>query len=538
MQKIKLVLITACLILAGCSPVALAAEQPELAAAPTEVVVVAPTSVPTLWINPAVPVELAQAAQEAGIPLAGTPEAASVSLSISTADGTATSVWVYGLVAAFPTVRDGYSLDELKSIWAGEAGSGLVMTESTAEAMKSIFGGEAATGVIRLTAADRITDALWENRNLIGILPFEEINPKLKVLTVEGQSVLQKDFDLIQYPLKVGFYLQGSSVELPKTNRDPQKLTTVVMTGVTALVRATAYKMELIDVTYPARDIRHWLLDADIAHISNEIPFAEGCPFPNPNQRRLIFCSDPKYIALLEYVGADVIELTGNHFEDWGPDATRLTVQMYNDRNLPYFGGGIDLADSQKPALIEKNGMKFAFIGCNPSGPDFAWAREDGWPGAAPCGDLQWMIAEISRLKSEGYLVIATFQHFEYYTPEPRPQQLEDFRAVAAAGATIVSGSQAHYSQTMEFYGDSFVHYGLGNLFFDQMGYDNPSSGIRTTNTRREFLDRHVFYDGRYIGTELLTAMLEDYARPRPMTTEEREAFLLEYFIASGWIAK
>lgn len=179
--------------------------------------------------------------------------------------------------------------------------------------------------------------------------------------------------------------------------------------------------------------------------------------------------------------------------------------------------------------------MKFAFIGCNPVGPEFAWARDDGWPGAAPCGDYQWMVDEIVRLKAEGYIVIATFQYFEYYSADPRPWQQVDFRRMADAGAVVVSGSQAHYPQAMEFFGDTFIHYGLGNLFFDQMGYDNPSSGLRTIKTRYEFLDRHVFYDGKLISTELLTAMLEDFAKPRPMTPEERESFLDEYFKASGW---
>ena len=29
--------------------------------------------------------------------------------------------------------------------------------------------------------------------------------------------------------------------------------------------------------------------------------------------------------------------------------------------------------------------------------------------------------------------------------------------------------------------------------------------------------------------------MLEDYSRPRPMTDDERAAFLTEYFSLSGW---
>ena len=81
----------------------------------------------------------------------------------------------------------------------------------------------------------------------------------------------------------------------------------------------------------------------------------------------------------------------------------------------------------------------------------------------------------------------------------------------------------------MEFHDDSFIHYGLGNLFFDQMTYILPNGEV-IDETRREFYDRHVFYDGRYLGTELLTGMLEDYSRPRPMTEAERATFLSDYF--------
>jgi hypothetical protein len=483
------------------------------------------------------------------MPLSDSTESATMRLASASVNGSSASVWVYALVVAFSTVRDGVSLEELKAAWSGN-GQELVMAESTYGALKVMLGSEAGSGVVTTVPAAGLTDALWGNRSAWGIVSFEELNPKLKVLEIDGQSPIRKAFDVEKYLLKTVFSLtcEGACPQatLPESNRDLQKMATVVMTGVTAMVRATAAKMEINGVNYPAEGIRDWLTGADIAHISNEVPFAEGCPFPNPNSLRLIFCSDPKYIALLDYVGADVVELTGNHFEDWGKAATRMTVDMYRQRNLPYFGGGIDLADAQKPAILERGGMKFAFIGCNPAGPDWAWARADNYPGAAPCGKYwpgkekngtgyEWMVDKIKQLKSEGYIVIATFQYFEYYSADPRPWQQTDFRMMAEAGADIVSGSQGHYAQAMEFYNGGFLHYGIGNLFFDQMGYDNPSNGKRTTNTRREFLDRHVFYNGKYISTELLTAMLYDYAQPRPMTPEEREAFLKEYFEASGW---
>ncbi len=105
---------------------------------------------------------------------------------------------------------------------------------------------------------------------------------------------------------------------------------------------------------------------------------------------------------------------------------------------------------------------------------------------------------------------------------------------MAQAGALIVSGSQAHMPAAMEFNSGSFIHYGLGNLFFDQMSHMMPDGSV-IYDTRNVFVDRHIFYAGRYIGTELLTYIIEDYARPRLMTQAERVKFLSAMFRAGGW---
>ncbi len=102
----------------------------------------------------------------------------------------------------------------------------------------------------------------------------------------------------------------------------------------------------------------------------------------------------------------------------------------------------------------------------------------------------------------------------------------------------VVQGSQAHTPKEMEFFNDSFIHYGLGNLYFDQMHVYQAYLTVgnqQIPTTRLEFVDRHVFYNGRHISTDLITLMLEDYAQPRLMTAEEREAFLTDIFAASGW---
>jgi poly-gamma-glutamate synthesis protein (capsule biosynthesis protein) len=141
---------------------------------------------------------------------------------------------------------------------------------------------------------------------------------------------------------------------------------------------------------------------------------------------------------------------------------------------------------------------------------------------------------EIANLRAGGYLPVMTFQYNEYSQPNPTDYEQRDFLKMASAGAVIVSGSQAHMPAAMEFSGGSFVHYGLGNLFFDQMSIQMPD-GSRSDDTRNVFVDRHVFYAGRYISTELLTYIIEDYARPRLMTGLERFEFLQEIFRAAGW---
>jgi hypothetical protein len=449
---------------------------------------------------------------------------------------------VYALVVPFPTVTDGLASEELKRAWvegiapAPFTGHPLLMAESTLAAIRALWG-EPAESAVRVLPAEQLLETAWSEMPSWGLVPFDALEPKWKVLTIDGQSPIRKKFAISNYPLVVTLLLQSQSddepsvLSLPPANYDPAKLTTVIMTGVTALVRATAVTMEIKGTTYPGERIRDLMREADIAHVSNEIPFFTGCTYPKSDQVALVFCSDPKYMDLLTDIGADVIELTGNHFADRGSAGMRETIEIYKQNGLPYFGGGLNLQDSFKPALFEVNGNRIAFIGCNKPDVGRFPTATDFQPGAAPC-KFPELTRMINALKAQGYVVISTFQWNESYDSRPSPQQMEDFRLMADSGASIVSGSQAHYAQMMEFYNGTFIHYGLGNLFFDQMGdQDWMPRGIR-----REFFDRYVIYDGKLISVELITAMLEDYARPRLMTEQERSGFLEEYFSYSDWV--
>lgn len=450
---------------------------------------------------------------------------------------------VYALVAPFPTVRDAVSLGDLMAVWEQRQNSlftnqPLLMTTET----KAIFDtkwGKAHADAVEVVAQDDLLDIAWERRQY-AIVPFHELSGRWKVIDIDGLTVLDAKVTNDSYPMTTYFCLTGSAdileqvktedyfIGLPPTNRDVEHMTSIVMTGVTALVRATAHKMEVNGIYYPGEKIAPWLLEADFTHISNEVAFAESCLYPDPFQQDLRFCSRPDYIDLLAWLDIDIIELTGNHIQDWSREDFLDTLDMYDEYDMAYYGGGANLEEAKQPLLIEHNANKFAFIGCNAVGPLNAWAT-DYSSGNANCGDYGWLRTKVQELSSEGYLVIVTLQHNEYYAMRISGPQLLDFNPLAQAGAVIVSGSQAHYPHPFGFEDDSFIHYGLGNLFFDQM------DAYITPGIQRLFIDRHIFYDGRYISTQVLTAYLEDFAQPRPMTDEERQLFLEEAFRASGW---
>ncbi|MEA3341009.1 MAG: CapA family protein [Chloroflexota bacterium] len=455
-------------------------------------------------------------------------------------DATLFIEWVYAIVAPFPTLTDEVAWTDVISTWSGApagpfAERPLLMTADTAAALTILLGAPVSS-TVEITSSDKIIRRAWDDRPAWAIVPFDQLEPRWKVLRVDGVSVLDKDLDAEMYPLVIHLGLTGlergivkfqETVGAPLTNRDPDKMTIVLLTGVTALTRGTGIKMDQHGVTYPAQDIRDWLLEADITHISSEVSFAENCP-PPTNYTTMVFCSNPAYIGLLEDIDVDVVELTGNHLLDWGLAAMENSLTMYEERDMPYYGGGWNAALAREPLTLTSGMHTFGFIGCNPAGPPEAWAAEER-AGSAPCnfGALAEQLGpQIRQLREQGVIPIVTLQYLENPTYEPTGLQRIEFRALSEAGAVIVSGSQAHQPQGFDFVDGAFIHYGLGNLFFDQM---------QALEYRQEFLDRHVFYDGRHISAEVLTAMLEDYARPRPMTASERETFLTTVFEASGW---
>ena len=108
-------------------------------------------------------------------------------------------------------------------------------------------------------------------------------------------------------------------------------------------------------------------------------PFTETCPNPfvnKENDANLVFCSKPEYIQLLEAVGTDVVELTGDHFRDWGSEAMITTLECMRNADGSIMAVGEILMMVFSRPHFNHNGNKIAFFGCNAKPVGYATASD------------------------------------------------------------------------------------------------------------------------------------------------------------------
>ncbi len=430
----------------------------------------------------------------------------------------AQSLYLLLPAVAFPARQAALPLAQLQALRDGAFDALLVLSESTAQTLAGL--GVSVDPQTLVVPDDALLNTLWRDRTRYTLVPFDQLTSRLRVLNLSSAAgeLHPLDTDLVTYP----FVFTGT---VP--NFDPAKLTRIVMSGVTALTRNTIPAIDQRGITWAGDGIRPYVNRADLFHISNEVSFTPRCPAADI-QPLGAFCSKDAHFDLLRYLGVDVVELSGNHNADYGYEAYLRTLDMYYEAGMSTIGGGATLAEARRPLLLEHNGSRIAMLACNWVGPYYALANDgtDGGevrPGAAFC-DPDWLRAALPALAAESDLLIVTVQYTETEIYVPTDNQQFDFRFLADLGADVVLGTQAHKPQTFEFYGDAFIHYGLGNLFFDQPFWGNV----------RFFMDQLLIYDGRLLAVDLFTGIIDDLARPRPMTPDERENFLYFMFVEQG----
>lgn len=194
--------------------------------------------------------------------------------------------------------------------------------------------------------------------------------------------------------------------------------------------------------------------------------------------------------AMLGEVGFDVMTCANNHMLDGGYAGLEDTLELLRGQEIAVTGAGADITEATRPAIVERNGLRIAFLGfctvypvgyeARPSRPGVAPLRvrtfyadpdPNFWePGIAPLittaavpEDLERYRAVIARTRAEvDFVVVACHWGYSSWVEELQDYELELARDAVEHGADAVVCHHHHSLRGIELHRGKPIFYGLG----------------------------------------------------------------------------
>jgi poly-gamma-glutamate synthesis protein (capsule biosynthesis protein) len=384
------------------------------------------------------------------------------------------------------------------------------------------------SGFKSFDSAEAVVDYVSRNPGAMGLVPWDEVGPRVKALAVDGESLLEPGAeDQEGYPLKAG----------DATVPDPRELRRVVVGGDIVFDRGQNYMViqQGMGLNFPldggyasvtsrlpepsyfsetgvihqftaertggAGEVREYLRGADLTLANLENPMIRDAVW---HPEDTTFTGDLRLLPVLEQGGIDGVTLGNNHILDAGTSGLEETIVHLDEAGIAHAGAGMDLAEAREPMIFDLGGTKvgvLSYLGV-PS-YDWAWATETA-PGTAPLlTDV--MREDVQRLRSRVDVVVVSPHWGKEYIATPEPWQVEFAHAAVDAGADIFVGGHAHWPKGIEVYEDKPIFYGVGNFLLDQSWSEETSTGIFAEIT---------LYEDRAIQFRPVPFIILDYAQP------------------------
>jgi len=195
--------------------------------------------------------------------------------------------------------------------------------------------------------------------------------------------------------------------------------------------------------------------------------------------------------------GFDAVTMANNHSFDAGVQAMLDTRELFASRGIQVTGAGRDLAEARKAAIVEKQGVRVAYLGytgvatagteAGPNKPGVATIRvKTCYETRGPHQpvrvrtepdpkDLAMLLEDVRSLRAEADVVILAFHAGIIRVP----RVICDYQVTVAhqaieAGADMVVGHAPHLPKAIEMYRGKPIFYSLG-VFAMTKGFPAPS---------------------------------------------------------------
>jgi poly-gamma-glutamate synthesis protein (capsule biosynthesis protein) len=195
---------------------------------------------------------------------------------------------------------------------------------------------------------------------------------------------------------------------------------------------------------------------ADLVYFNLETPLSDHARMDGMNR------TPEKFAATLRSAGTSLVSVANNHTFDAEGQGFLDTLRALSSAGVPYIGGGNDLAEARKPVILERNGIKFGFLGyAQFSNMGEAAFAAEGRPGIAPM-DPFIIREDIRRLRPlVDYVVVAL--HWSTATSvHVSPANRIFAHDLIDDGADIILGGHPPFPKGIEVYRGKVIIYSPG----------------------------------------------------------------------------
>jgi poly-gamma-glutamate synthesis protein (capsule biosynthesis protein) len=176
----------------------------------------------------------------------------------------------------------------------------------------------------------------------------------------------------------------------------------------------------------------------------------------------------------LALAGIDAVSLANNHAMDYGRVAFSETLGLLNSAGVAHAGGGLDPAAAHAPLIVERNGLRVAFLSyvTGFTGPyNFStrsWEARPGAPIGVAIARAAQVTVDVTAARELADVVVVAIHGDGEFRRMPNTRQRRKSAAAIAAGADLVIGHGAHVLHGYRVGDHTLIAYGLGNFVFDR----------------------------------------------------------------------
>ncbi|MEK7569599.1 MAG: CapA family protein [Patescibacteria group bacterium] len=188
------------------------------------------------------------------------------------------------------------------------------------------------------------------------------------------------------------------------------------------------------------------------------------------------FRMDPSVVPALRGAGITILSVANNHVGDFGREAYEDTLSRLTENEILATGGGMTREEAERPAIVEKYGMRIGFLGFSDKGPG-GMAASSNRSGILLASDPRFDDIVANAARQVDALVVSFHFGEEYQDKHNGRQEVLAHRAIDN-GAKLVVGHHPHVMQDFEVYNGGYIAYSLGNLIFDQRFSERTMQGL------------------------------------------------------------